>query len=129
MECGGPKIGHKERKEEKCCYGEFLEGNAWNKKDVEEMEKKIRCLKGFNDAMMMLDKRGSQTVCDMKECDDSNHETAYDLKIHLENKHKCGKKVIRNRFRYSHMENTNSEEDERVFENSNDQILSNLLKL
>ena len=42
LECGGPKIGHKERKEEKCCYGEFLEGRAWDEKDVEEMEEKIR---------------------------------------------------------------------------------------
>ena len=35
LECGGPKIGHKKRNEEKCCYGKFLKGNSWDEEDVE----------------------------------------------------------------------------------------------
>ena len=46
----GPK-DWKERNGEQCCYGEFLEGRAWDAKDVEEMEEKIRSMRRFKEAI------------------------------------------------------------------------------
>ena len=56
LECGGPKIGHGKRNEKKCIYGEFLKGKSWSDEDVKDMENRIRMMKGFNDAMMTLDR-------------------------------------------------------------------------
>ena len=57
FECGGPKIGHGKRNEKKCIYEEFLKGKSWSDEDLKDMENKIRKIKGFNDAMMILDRR------------------------------------------------------------------------
>ena len=69
--CGGPKIGHKKRKEKDCVYEEFLKGKTWSEDEIEEMEKKIKSMKGFQDAMMMLDKRACHIECEVKDCKDA----------------------------------------------------------
>ena len=87
--CGGPKIGHSKRKEKDCVYEEFLKGKTWNKDEIEEMENKIKSMTGFKDAMMMLDRRARHIWCEVKDCEEVRHETAYDLKLHMKRKHKC----------------------------------------
>ena len=84
FECGGPKIGHGKRNEKKCIYGEFLKVKSWSGEDVKDVENKIRKIKGFNDAMMTLDRRTRHTECEIKDCDDRKQKTAYDLKCHME---------------------------------------------
>ena len=126
--CGGPKIGHKKRNEKDCTYAEFLKGKTWGDEEVRDMEDKIRKVKGFNDAMMKLDRRARHRECDMKDCDDRKHDTAYDLKCHLEKEHRCGKEIIKMRFRYKTGKVYEEEDSEdEIWEKSSDQILKQVL--
>ena len=130
LECGGPKIGHMKRLQKKCCYKEeFLKESSRKEEDVEEMENKIRKMKGFKDAVMMLDKRSRHIECEIKDCDDRKQKSAYDLKEHLVLKHNCEAKQIKERFTYKKVQdNDGNDSDDEIFEKPNDQLLKQVLE-
>ena len=127
--CGGPKIGHSKRTEKDCSYVEFLKGKKWGEEEIRDMEDRIMKMKGFNDAMMKLDRRAHHRECIMNDCNNRKHDTAYDLKCHLEKEHRCGKEIIKMRFRYKTGEVYEEEDsDDEIWEKSNDPMLKQVLQ-